>query len=259
MKKVFVTLAMLAALIETNAQSVDSTQIAKDKILTPTTQTQILPVDTNKVIAPVDNFSGNIEFILGKKKKKDNQYYNTYIRVNLFYNLPRKITGYDWTEYYPDGTYCGRNTLSKTIATVIGTKNKPKLAIGLENQILYISGFPVSTGVGFDVQYSPTENILIKPYFTPELFDKHGIEKNKSITGICFSAKPFPNTKVLKNITVSGFGEMNFSAKIDKNDNGTTKDDKLAPTWLYGEGCVGFTIPSFAPTTSTADSHFTVE
>lgn len=201
MKKSILTLALLAALFKANAQEIDSIKV-NTKEVTPAVQ--------------VDNFSGNIEFIAGSNKSS----YNTYVRPNTFYNLPGNISGYNWVEFYTDGTFCGRNTLSKTI---IGK-------LGLENQLLYISKVPVSTGIGIDYTFTPTENILIKPYFTPFLVNSKGkIVKNTSITGIYFSAKITPK------ITVSGFGEMNFSAKID---------DKLNPEWSYGEFCANYAVTS---------------
>jgi len=232
MKKTLLTLAMIAVLAKASAQEVDSTKNVNDKTINPIEQTDTTKTKTDAV--PMDNFTGNIEIIVGSNESA----YNTYVRPNLFYNLPGGISGYNWTEVYTDGTICGRNTLSKTIVGKLGA----------ENQFLYntkgLWGMTdvAKTGVGLDYTFTPTKNILIKPYFTPVLFNSKGIVENTSITGVYFTAKPFPNTKILKNITVSGFGEMNFSAKVDENDNGTTKDDKLNPEWSYGELCVNYTF-----------------
>jgi hypothetical protein len=222
MKKALLTLAMIAALAKASAQEIDNTKTVKDKDVTSTMQvdtakTITLTSDTTKTaVTPVDNYSGNIELIAGSNKTP----YNTYVRSNTFYNLPGKISGYNWIEFYKDGTICGRNTLSKTIAS-IGKSDKPKVSIGLENQMLYITGIPLSTGLGIDMTFTPTDKILIKPYFTPLFMDSNAdMIANTSITGIYFDAA------LSKHIDISGFGEMNFSAK--------------KPEWSYGELCVKY-------------------
>jgi hypothetical protein len=159
-------------------------------------------------VQPVDNYSGNFEWVQGTKPE------HTYGRTNTFYGLPADISGYNWTEFYVNGgtTIFGRNTLSKDVTSVAG------INVGLDNQLIYGTGMPARIGVGAHLSVSPIKDSFVKGYFTPVLIDTHGKEvPNTSITGVYAEATVTPSLKV------SGFYEVNLSSKD-------------GPETSYGEG-----------------------
>jgi len=160
------------------------------------------------IVQPIDNYSGNFEWVQGTKPE------HTYGRTNTFYGLPADISGYNWTEFYVNGgtTIFGRNTLSKEVGKVAG------VPVGIDNQLIYGTEMPARIGVGAHISLTPTEGSFVKPYFTPVLIDTHGKEvPNTSIAGVFAEATITPSLKV------SGFYEINLSSKD-------------GPETSYGEG-----------------------
>lgn len=222
MKKFALTLVALLATLGLSAQTIDSTKAEKEEKIEKTSY-----------------YTGNLEFIAGSNKKINGEDpKNTYFRNNAFFGFnvgKQEISGYNWVEVYKDGTIFGRNTLSTTI---VG-------GLGLENQLIYFTSkqdnnkteLGINTGIGIDYTFKPTEKSLVKPYFTPVLIDEHGkIVENTSITGI------YAEAQLTDKLKVSGFGEINLTAKVDANNNGTTNDDRLKPTWSYGEVCAAYAV-----------------
>jgi hypothetical protein len=190
MKTKIPLLAMFLGLSRLNAQQADTVNTIKE----------VQPVKTEQV---VDKFNGNVELIKGLTSEQD---HNSYIRPNTFYVLPADIAGYNWTEFYTDGTFFGKNTLSKPI---IGP-------ISILNQFKYGTGFSPKTGFGLSFSASPTKNSFVKTYFIPKMINLKGeFQDNLSITGF------YGEIKYGKHAKISGFAEINLSAE--------------KPNWCYGE------------------------
>jgi hypothetical protein len=145
--------------------------------------------------------NGSIEAVKSFKPKQ------SYVRPQLFYDLPADIKGFTFLEFYQDGdSFFGRTKLTKEVAK----------GIGLRSDIVHGSGFPNNYGLGLNVDM-PKNKILKNLYLTPFLVDnKLKKVENKVLAGY------FASIKLPFDMQLSSFGEWNLNGK-----NGVQ--------WTYGE------------------------
>jgi hypothetical protein len=145
--------------------------------------------------------SGSMEAIKSFKPKQ------SYVRPQLFYDLPADIKGFTFLEFYQDGnSYFGRTNLTKEI-----TKG-----IGLRAEAIHGSGFPDNYGLGLDATIS-NEKVFANLYLTP-FFVNNKLKKieNKVLSGY------FASMKLPFDLQLSSFGEWNLNGKDGVE-------------WTYGE------------------------
>jgi len=145
--------------------------------------------------------NGSIEAVKSFKPKQ------SYVRPQLFYDLPADIKGFTFMEFYQDGdSFFGRTRLTKEVAK----------GIGLRSDIIHGTGFPNNYGLGLNVDM-PKNKILKNLYLTPFLVDnKLKKVENKVLAGY------FASIKLPFDMQLSSFGEWNLNGK-----NGVQ--------WTYGE------------------------
>ena len=146
--------------------------------------------------------NGNVEGIKSFEAGK------SYIRPNLFYDLPLGIKGYTFGEFYEDGD----NHFIKTNLTknIYGNFNA-------RAQIINGTNLTDKIGIGPDVVIPTPEKIFAKMYFIPAFIDPKAKKiDNRSILGYFVSADLPLGFKSLS------FGEINVAGK-----NGVE--------WAYGE------------------------
>ena len=145
--------------------------------------------------------NGSMEAVKSFKPKQ------SYVRPQLFYDLPADIKGFTFLEFYQDGnSYFGRTNLTKEV-----TKG-----IALRAEAIHGSGFNDNYGLGLSATI-PGKKVFANFYFTPFLVNKK-LKKieNKALLGY------FASMKLPLNMKLSSFGEWNLNGK-----NGVG--------WNYGE------------------------
>lgn len=145
--------------------------------------------------------NGSIEAVKSFKPKQ------SYVRPQLFYDLPADIKGFTFLEFYQDGnSYFGRTNLTKEV-----TKG-----IGLRAEAIHGSGFPDNYGLGLNVTI-PSKKVFANFYLTP-FWVNNKLKKieNKVLSGY------FASMKLPLDMQLSSFGEWNLNGK-----NGVE--------WTYGE------------------------
>ena len=145
--------------------------------------------------------SGSVELI--KSLDRD----HSYIRPTLTYDLPKDISGHSFVEFYDDGSFFGKTTLTKPIDGV------PFSAAG---QFVYGSDFDTQLGFGGSASTTLGEKGFVKIHYLPIQTSKEGqIKTDQRKLGY------FVSLDLPRDVSISSFGELTFS------DDG--------PAWGYGE------------------------
>lgn len=140
---------------------------------------------------PKDKFSGNIEIIKSTYPEM------SYIRTTDFYELPADLTGNNWIEFYTNGTYMGRNTVSKQIFE----------PISLQHMTRYCTESKLDNGIGVSIDFT-FNSVLLSMYGAPIFINYQGNKvSNSSLLGI------FASTQLSDKLKLSGFAEINPSGK----------------------------------------------
>lgn len=170
----------------------------------------ILPM---KNVEAQGNVRGSLEFIQSEIGE------NSYPRLNSFYRLPQRISGYTFMEFYKNGDgYFGRTNLNRPIINGVGPRT-----------IMIHGGEPVSKvglGIGAIMPHMP-RNISATAGVIPFWIDKDGRRIRNNIE-FQYSI----NANLPLGLSVNSFGIWNVAAQ-----NG--------PQWRYGEVNAGRNFGKF--------------
>lgn len=131
------------------------------------------------------------------------------LRPNLFYNLPGKIKGYTFLEFYNKGGYFGKTIL-----------NRPFKNMTLEGEIKHINDSYSKHGMGIGKKIQFTKDSFLKFKLLPLWFDKAKLISDNTA---CYSF----NVNLPHKTHIGGFGEINLTNNLSN------------ARWGYGELEVG--------------------
>ena len=156
------------------------------------------------------NVHGNVEYIQSQVSE------NSYPKLNMFYNLPGRVNGYTFAEFYKaDKGYFGRTNLNRPITHGVGPRTT-----------IVHDGAPfsqVGLGIGAVVPNMP-RNVSASVGLLPVWLDNQGrIVRNKT------EIQYFVNANLPLGFNINSFGNLNVA-------------DQEGPQWSYGEISAGRNI-----------------
>ncbi len=139
---------------------------------------------------------GNIKYV---QTSEESNSLGSYPEANVFYNLPKGISGYTFVDLYNhDGGYFGRTSLTKDF------KGTDDLAIKVEGNHINAPLSDVGIGARLDIPNLP-ESVYADISLMPFYFDNNGnfIERKGLL-------QYFASTKLPLDLKLSSFGEWNL-------------------------------------------------
>ncbi len=158
----------------------------------------LMPVESLKA----KEVFGSIEHIVSENKEKSSE------ELNLFYSLPGNIKGYTYIDFFKNGTYYGKTSLTRKINNKLGMKSQ----IVNSNNLFSRAGLGGYINIPFQSK-NLSGNLSILPLWVNE---KGNLMEDYLTAGY------FISMKLPKEFKINFYGEWNVLAKG-------------GPSWNYGE------------------------